>query len=178
MAKHNKRLLFLSLIAMASLAFCCGILNNSASAYTPEYYYFNMDSLHKSLQRGGVVDNNGFARETMFTYVIPPDPNYVSSKVRLSETEKQWVITLLYHEIGGCKMGPIITAQMIRDSYLYFCSTNPGHYCTRPQITDCDFVYCLVLNNDTGKCAWNRKRKKSLRICFRTRQFLLSHKTI
>ena len=89
-----------------------------------------MDSLHKSLQRGGVVDNNGFARETMFTYVIPPDPNYVSSKVRLSETEKQWVITLLYHEIGGCKMGPIITAQMIRDSYLYFCSTNPGHYCT------------------------------------------------
>jgi len=27
-------------------------IKNSASAYTPEYYYFNMDSLHKSLQRG------------------------------------------------------------------------------------------------------------------------------
>ncbi len=89
-----------------------------------------MDSFHQSLQRGGVADGSDFSRETMFTYVIDPDPNYKSSKVHLSETEKQWVLTLLYHEIGGCRMGPIITAQMIRDSYLYFCSTNPGHNCT------------------------------------------------
>ena len=88
MARQNRRLLFLLSVVIMSLAVCCGVLKNSASAYTPEYYYFNMDSLHKSLQRGGVVDNNGFVRETMFTYVIPPDPNYVSSKVRLSEMKK------------------------------------------------------------------------------------------
>ena len=118
MVAQNRRFkLFLLLSTMTALALCCSAFNESASAYTPEYYYFNMDSFHASLQRGGVVDNTGFARETMFTYVIKPDPEYVSSKVHLSEQEKQWIITLLYHEIGGCKMGPIITAQMIRDTY-------------------------------------------------------------
>ena len=80
-----------------------------------------MDSLHDTIEKHGMTGTDGSHRDKLFPVLIDPDPNYKSSKVTLTETEKQWVMTTIAHEQGACLTGSILEAQVIRDSYLYIC---------------------------------------------------------
>ena len=80
-----------------------------------------MDSLHDNIEKNGMTDSNGVRRTELFPVLIAPDRGYKSSKVTLTETEKQWVMTTIANEQGACKTGSILEAQVIRDSYLYLC---------------------------------------------------------
>ena len=59
-----------------------------------------------------------------FVVYVEPDPNYVSRAVEVTDQEKQWIISAIDHEQGGCKAGSIQTAQTIRDMYLYSSAIN------------------------------------------------------
>ena len=125
-----KNQLIISLSILGAVV-ACGLMNRPAmAAYRPEYYYYNMDSLHSTINKSGMTDSKGVSRANLFPVLIDPDPNYVSSKVTLTAEEKQWVLTTINHETGSCKVGAIMEAQVIRDAYLYMCglygSSNKG----------------------------------------------------